>query len=135
MSDPIAIARGIVRLFEGCKLAPYQDPVGIWTIGWGSIYTADGARVTAATHPQTQAQADALCDAELAEKQRIVRAAVAVSLTAWQEGALISFVYNEGAGAPGVKDGFVHLASGGPSTMLRKLNAGDYVGAAEEFPK
>ena len=37
--------------------------------------------------------------------------------------ALVSFTYNLGAG---------NLRS---STLLKKLNAGDYAGAADEFPK
>ena len=135
MTTAIEFARNLVDPAESCSLTAYQDPVGIWTIGWGSIYLADGSRVTADTPPLTQDEADALRDAELLEKQRIVRAAVKVPLTPWQEGALISFVYNEGPGAKGVKDGFVELKAGGPSTMLRLLNAGDYDGAANEFPK
>lgn len=46
-----------------------------------------------------------------------------VYLTANQKAALIDFVYNLGAGAFG------------SSTLLKKLNAGDYKGAADEFPK
>ncbi|GLK65426.1 lysozyme [Paracoccus kondratievae] len=46
-----------------------------------------------------------------------------VSLNENQFGALVSFTYNLGAG---------NLAS---STLLRKLNAGDYAGAAAEFPR
>ena len=37
----------------------------------------------------------------------------------------ISALYNTGPGKASVKDGLIVLASGAPSTFLRKLNAGD----------
>ena len=48
---------------------------------------------------------------------------VKVPLNENQHGALVSFTYNLGAG------------NLGSSTLLRKLNAGDYAGAAAEFPR
>ncbi len=35
----------LVKQFEGCKLKAYKDPVGIWTIGIGTIMYPDGKRV------------------------------------------------------------------------------------------
>ena len=48
---------------------------------------------------------------------------VKVKLTQGQFDALVSFAYNLGARA---------LST---STLLQKLNAGDYTGAADEFPR
>ena len=52
-----------------------------------------------------------------------VRRLVKVRLAPWQFDALVSFTYNCGAGA---------LSS---STLLKKVNAGDFEGAALEFHK
>jgi lysozyme len=60
---------------------------------------------------------------------------VSTPLNQNQYDALCDFVYNVGPGIKGKRDGFVWLKSGQPSTMLRLLNAGDYTGAAMEFPK
>ena len=60
---------------------------------------------------------------DLAQYERAVTDAVRVKLTENQFGALVSFTYNLGPG---------NLRS---STLLRKLNAGDYAGAAGEFGK
>lgn len=65
----------------------------------------------------------------------IVDRAVTAPLSQNQFDALCDFVFNVGPGKKGVKDGFVVLKSGEPSTMLRRLNASDYAGAAAEFPK
>ena len=51
------------------------------------------------------------------------RAAARVKLNQNQFDALVSFTYNLGAGALG------------SSTLLGKLNRGDFEGAADEFPK
>jgi lysozyme len=77
-------------------------------------------------------------DAALALRQRLdsiaqrVQQSVHVSLTQGQLDALCSFAYNIGFGDPTRQppvSGFL------TSTLLRKLNAGDYAGAAQEFPK
>jgi peptidoglycan hydrolase-like protein with peptidoglycan-binding domain len=52
-----------------------------------------------------------------------VRARVSVPLTQNQFDALVSFTFNVGAGAFG------------GSTLLKRLNAGDYAGGADEFGK
>jgi lysozyme len=58
-----------------------------------------------------------------------------VPLTQGQFDALVSFTFNMGPGGRGVKDGFATLANGNPPTLRRKLDAGDYDGAATEFAK
>jgi lysozyme len=44
-------------------------------------------------------------------------------------------VFNVGPGRAGVKDGFVTLKNGNRSTMLTRLNEGNYSAVADEFPK
>ena len=122
-TDPaLALACGLARQFEGCVLHPYQDPGGIWTIGYGATWLLDGSEVTADTAPITQAQADAMLEKQMADFLRDVDGLVTVPLNPNQAGALADFAFNLGAGA---------LAQ---STLLRLLNAGDYAGAAGQFP-
>lgn len=105
----------LIKDFEGLRLDAYQDAVGIWTIGYGHTSTAyPGQRITTA-------QATALLRQDVANFEDAVTRAVRVPITENQFAALVSFTYNVGSGA---------LNS---STLLRKLNAGDTLGAANEF--
>ena len=49
--------------------------------------------------------------------------------------ALVLLAMNIGPGRAGVKSGLVELKSGGPSTLLRRLNENDRAGAADEWLK
>ena len=112
------LAAKIVRQFEGCCLTPYEDVAGKWTVGIGHLLPDD-----APLNDITQDEADALFYTDLALAAQCVEAQVKVSLTDNQKAALISFAFNLGCAA--LKR----------STLLKKLNAGDYVGACQEFPK
>lgn len=107
----------LCKLFEGCHLTAYADPVGIVTIGYGHTRTAKAGMVI------TQAQAEALLAEDLAGARASVRALVDVPLTPGQEDALTLLVYNIGSGN----------FSG--STLRRLLNAGSYSGAEEQFAR
>ena len=111
-------AAGIEALcgYESCSLTAYRDSGGVWTIGWGHTGPDVHEGLT-----WTQDQADAAFVRDTAWAQAAVRNDVAVPLTQPQFDALVSLVFNIGAGA------FAR------STLLRKLNAGDYRGAADEF--
>ena len=37
--------KDLIREFEGCKLVAYKCPAGVWTIGYGSTFYADGTPV------------------------------------------------------------------------------------------
>jgi lysozyme len=114
-------AVNLVTEFEGFSSSPYQDPVGIWTIGYGSIRDSRGFAVTADTPAITEAEARALVSRDLQSAARTLQAAVTVPLTDNEHTALEDFIYNLGSG---------NFAS---STLLRKLNAGDYAGAANQL--
>jgi lysozyme len=113
------LALPLVQRFEGCRLHAYPDPAtggDPWTIGWGHT----GPDV----HPGlvwTQRQADEALRRELAGFGERVDALVIVPLQAHELAALASFAYNVGIG------------NFRGSTLLRKLNAGDRVGAAYQF--
>jgi lysozyme len=107
----------LTQQFEGLRLTAYQDQVGVWTIGYGHT----GKDV----HPNltiTQEQANNLLMQDVASAVAAVNRLVTVGF--YQNGfdALVDFAFNLG-----------NSALGG-STLLRKLNAADFAGAAAEFP-
>lgn len=113
----------LIKASEGLCLSAYDCPAGVKTIGWGHTHGVKPGDVI------TQHQAETFLAADVAECERIIASAVKVPLTQDIFDALTSFVFSVGPGKKGVKDGFVTLKSGQPSTLLRKLNAGDYAGA------
>ncbi|MGV4147046.1 lysozyme [Citrobacter freundii] len=110
----------LIKQFEGCKLTAYQDSVGVWTIGYGWAQPVDGKLIRAGMTIK-QETAERLLKAGLISYESDVSRLVKVGLTQGQFDALVSFTYNLGA------------RSLSTSTLLRKLNAGDYAGAADEF--
>lgn len=110
----------LIKEFEGCKLTAYQDSVGVWTIGYGWTQPVDGKPIRAGMTIK-QETAERLLKTGLVSYEIDVSRLVKVSLTQGQFDALVSFTYNLGA------------RSLSTSTLLRKLNAGDYAGAADEF--
>jgi len=110
----------LIKEFEGCKLTAYQDSVGVWTIGYGWTQPVDGKQIRAGMVIK-QEEADRLLKTGLVSYENDVSRLVKVGLTQGQFDALVSFTYNLGA------------RSLSTSTLLRKLNAGDYAGASDEF--
>ncbi len=114
---------------EGLRLDAYQDQGGVWTIGYGhTSHVAPGGKITAE-------QALDLLRQDVASAEDDVTNAVKVSLTDNQYGALVSFDFNVGHGTPGVRDGFVVLKNGKPSTLLTKVNSGDFASVPAEMLK
>ena len=107
----------IVKEHEGCRLTSYLCPAGIWTIGYGST------REVTAGMTITQDQADGRLLLDLAGAGQAVASFVKVILTDNQFSALVSFVFNVGSG---------HFAK---STLLEKLNAGNYAAVPDELNK
>ncbi len=107
----------LIMPFEGEHLKSYSDPPGIQTLCWGHT---KGVRIN-------QYATDHECLVDLGQDARAadadVRRAVKVQLSDKTRAAFISFVFNVGA------QRFYN------STMLRKLNSGDIVGACNELPK
>ena len=110
----------LIKEFEGCKLTAYQDSVGVWTIGYGWTQPVDGKLIRAGMTIK-QETAERLLKTGLVSYESDVSRLVKVGVTQGQFDALVSFTYNLGA------------RSLSTSTLLRKLNAGDYAGAADEF--
>ena len=111
----------LIKSFESYRGYPYYDSVKVPTIGYGTTYYPDGRRVRISDAPVTEAQATELLMANLVSFERAIEDALQVEVTQSQFDALVSFAYNVGAGA----------AAG--STLMRRLNAGDVRGAADQF--
>lgn len=112
----------LIKKFEGLRLTAYDDGVGVWTIGYGTIKYPNGVRVKRGDKI-TQAQADEYMANDVSVFERAVNRLVKVPLTQNQYDALVSFTYNLGE---------TNLST---STLLRKLNTHDYKGAAEQFER
>jgi lysozyme len=105
---------GMIKRFEGLELEAYQDIAGIWTVGYGHTGpdVQPGMRIS-------ERDAEELLKQDLRPAEENVSRLVRVPLNQNEFDALISFVYNVGAG------GF------GKSTARRRLNSGDRIGAAD----
>ena len=113
------IAINIVKEFEGFKDHAYIDTDGTPVIGYG-LSRINGVPVKVGDRI-TPDRADAALNAHLQEIQQELDKVVEVELNESQLSALASISFNVGVGA--IKK----------STLLRKINAEDYAGAANEF--
>ena len=113
----------LIKLYEGYSSSPYLCPAQHWTIGYGAIWGMDDKRVTE-DHPDiNEDQADYLLRRDVKKSEMAVLRHIRVPLEDGQFNSLCSFVFNLGSGA---------LQS---STLRRKINRGDYIGASNEFPR
>lgn len=109
----------MIESFEGCLLKASNKLDGVWTIGYGQTGSYYGQKVRKGM-TTTKALAHAwLRDHSIKTYENAVMKAVKVPINQNQFDALVSFAYNVGVGA---------MAG---STAVRKLNQGDYTGAAD----
>jgi lysozyme len=109
----------LIKQFEGFRPAAYIDTSGLPVIGYGQ--TRVNGKTVQLGQSISQEQANLALEQELLQIQQLVLAHVKVDLNPHQLGALTSLVYNAGTAA--IKN----------STLIKKLNAGDYLGASQEF--
>lgn len=105
---------------EGKRLRAYLDTRGIPTIGVGHTGLVDGKPV-ALGMVITKEKSTELLRADLQWVEGAIANGVKVPLTQNQYDALCSLVFNIGESAFN------------RSTLLKKLNSGDYQGAADQF--
>lgn len=104
-----AAGLALIKQWEGCRLEAYKDVAGVWTIGYGSTgpHVIPGMKIS-------RDEAERLLRTDLRRFEDGVARLVKVELNENQFSALVSFAFNVGLGA------FQK------STLLRRLNAGDY---------
>jgi lysozyme len=113
----------VIKEFEGYYDKAYRDPVGIPTIGYGTIIYPDGAKVKMG-EKCSKKEAEHWLMFEIEEIIPRIEKLIKVEVTNNQFCALVSFCYNLGTGALG------------KSTLLKKLNRGDELGEVGlEFKK
>lgn len=107
-----------IKQHEGLRLNAYRCPADVPTIGYGSTgkHVSMGMSIT-------ESEAEALLRKDVARFEECVNAYPTVPLSQGQFDALVSFAFNLGCGA---------LKT---STLLKKLNRGDYQGAADQLPR
>lgn len=108
----------LIKGFEGFRAKAYVCPAGVLTIGYGHTGpdVKPGMTITETRGTELLAQ-------DVSRFERAVDKFVKVPLSQNQYDALVSFTYNVGEGK---------LQS---STLLKKLNAKDYAGAAAQFDR
>jgi lysozyme len=114
-----------LKRWEGLRLTAYPDPGSRdgepWTIGYG--HTSDGFMKVYRGLTITEDQAEAALAHDAQEAADAISRLVVVPLNENQMGALVSFVFNVGIGA------FKK------SSLLRKLNSGDYASVPAELAR
>lgn len=85
--------------FEGLKLFPYKDSVGISTIGFGTTYYPNGTVVTLSDHPISKEEALLYLGDHIEHNVSPYIDKTFPDLTQTQYDSLCSFAYNLGYGA------------------------------------
>ncbi|EJF90036.1 lysozyme [Bartonella melophagi] len=111
-----------LKKWEGLRLNAYQDTSGVWTIGYGHTGKAGKPDVIEGM-TITKQKAENILLNDLHKYEAAVEKAVHVDLSDEQFGALVSFCYNVGVNA------FER------STLLKRLNKGDYEAVPAELQK
>lgn len=95
----------LIKRFEGCRLKAYKCPAGVLTIGYGHTKGVTAGMTI------TQSRAEELLREDVAPVERLLNA-LKINLRQGQFDALVSFIFNLGAGAFG------------SSTLKKKIVAG-----------
>lgn len=115
-----AAGLSLVKQWEGLRTTAYRDAAGVLTIGYGHTSAAGSPKVTPGMAIGDK-EAERILKADLAKFEARVERLVKVKLTDNQFAALVSFDFNTGA---------LHK-----STLLKKLNKGDYAAVPGELMK
>lgn len=115
-----AAGLSLIKQWEGCKLVAYPDTGGVLTIGYGHT-SAAGIPAVRSGMRISDVEAEKILQSDLRKFEERVERLVKVPLTDNQFAVLVSFDFNTGA---------LHK-----STLLKKLNAGDYNAVPVELMK
>jgi lysozyme len=108
-----------IKVYEAFRGRPYICPAGYLTTGYGHVIRKDET----VKDPMTEPEAEALLQHDLIPREVAVNKAVTVPITQTMYDPVVSFVFNVGEGAFSA------------STLRRKINSGEWIEAADEFPK
>lgn len=111
----------LIKQFEGFKDHVYICPAGKQTIGYGHVIDRKLIALTKVSPRMTREKAEQLLKNDVKEAENAINSSVKVNISQSQFDALVSLIYNWGAYNFKISNG------------LRKLNTGDYKGAAIEF--
>ena len=111
----------LIKTNEGFRANAYQDPAGVWTIGWGTAATS-GVDIHKGMIV-TKEQAQTFLEHEVVKIENQINKNLKVVINQNQFDALVDFCYNLGTGA---------LFG---STLWRDVQAGNFAGAGMEFHK
>jgi GH24 family phage-related lysozyme (muramidase) len=111
----------LIKSFEGLYLDAYKCSADVWTIGYGHTGMTHNDGTVHKGRTITEERAEELLAYDMQYFEKVVQRLVTVEVNDDMFGALVSFAFNCGEG---------NLKK---STLLRKLNEGDYDGAAEQF--
>lgn len=112
----MALAVAMIAHFEGVRYQPYYDVVGVLTVCYG--HTGNDI-IKDKTY--TEQECKALLEKDLGKVKQKVDPLIKVGIDDTTRAAIYSFTYNVGTGA------FAR------STLLKKINSGDTVGACDEL--
>ena len=118
-------AHAIIKNAEGLFLKSYRCPSGVWTIGWGHTKEVKPGMTISLD------QAKAFFNDDIAEYDKGVSSLLTRTVEQHQFDALVSFSFNVGLDI----DRDIIPEGLGDSRLLRLVNAGDMVAAADEFEK
>lgn len=119
----LAPAEDMIEAFEGVRLKPYLCPAGKPTIGIGCTFYEDGTPVRLTDPPITLERSKKMLRHILVHHflPGVLRMSPSLILHQNRLCAVLSFVWNFGLGAYQ------------SSTLRRKINQGDWMGAANQF--
>jgi lysozyme len=119
------IATELCKEFEGFSSKPYICPAGYPTIGYGTVYKPDGAKVTMQDAPISHEIALSWLISELESNYMsgVLKASPGLITKPVALGVMTDFAYNLG------------VARYRASTLRKKVDIQDWVGAATELKK
>ncbi len=116
-SVALASAISFIGQWEGLRTEAYRDVIGVWTVCYGETKgVRPGDRYS-------KAECDAMLAREIIAYEAALDRCLNSEVPVGMKIALVSWTYNVGVGAAC------------RSTLVRKANAGDLVGACNELPR
>lgn len=117
----LVAAAALIIPWEGYKPDPYLDAIGVLTVCYGHTGRSIGTQVERRRH--TQAECDALLEADMLAAWQAVDRCITEPMTTNQAAALLSGTFNTGP----------QLVCG--STLQRYANAGDWDAACAQLDR